>query len=112
MGADAVYLYYGVKRKIPLNDRDQIQQLEERTHPFYKLAYKHKLKMTWGRLTDGADYFVLIGQQIGQYGAEGTHEDSISDAQMMEIIENTKQRLKAADIVDFPTFIVQLEAQY
>jgi hypothetical protein len=33
MGADALYVYYGVRRTIPLDDEEQIEQLEEDKHP-------------------------------------------------------------------------------
>jgi hypothetical protein len=68
MGADAFYVYYGVRRTIALDDEDQIEQLEEDRHPICELTYKHKLQFTWGRLTDGADYFLLIGRELGWGG--------------------------------------------
>ncbi|HYV36600.1 MAG TPA: hypothetical protein VE988_12885 [Gemmataceae bacterium] len=112
MGADNLYLYYGVRRAIPLEDEQQIQLLEEDRHPICSLAYDHKLHFTWGRLTDGADYFLLIGHEFGNYGVEGIHEQVITDERFKEIVEKTKQRLKAAGIVEPPAICVQLQAQY
>jgi hypothetical protein len=112
MGADSVYFYYGVRRTIPLSHEEQIEQLEEDRHPICTLAYDHKLQFTWGCLTDGADYFLLIGRELGCFGVEGKPEETISDAQLAEIVEKTKQRLKAAGIVEAPAIHVQLQAQY
>lgn len=112
MGADSVYFYYGVKRTIPVADEEQLKQLEEDRHPICSLAYDHKLQFTWGCLTDGADYFLLIGRELGCFGVEGSHENAITDAQFAEIVEKTTHRLKAAGITEAPAIHVQLQAQY
>lgn len=112
MGADSVYFYYGVRRTIAPDDEEQICLLEDDGHPICKLAIAHKLKTTWGRLTDGADYFMLIGHEIGRFGIEGIHERSFDETKFADIIGTTKARLKNAGIEDPPAFYVQLEAQY
>jgi hypothetical protein len=112
MGADAFYVYYGVRRTIPLDDEDQIEQLETDRHPVCELAYRHKLQFAFGRLTDGADYFLLIGRELGCYGVEGSHEQAITDDQLAEIVATTKEGLRAACIQEAPAIHVQLEAQY
>ena len=112
MGADSVYFYYGVKRTIPLDDEEQIEQLEADKHPMCSLAYDHKLQFTWGCLTDGADYFLLIGRELGCCGVEGISEQTISEAEFAEIVEKTKQRLKSAGITEAPAIHIQLQAQY
>jgi hypothetical protein len=111
MGADSVYFYFGVRRTIP-HDDDQIGQLEDDSHPIYNLAFHHKLHVAWGCLTDGADYFLLIGSEIGRFGIEGIHEQSIPESRFAEIVEKTKVRLKEAGINEPPAFYVQLQAQY
>jgi hypothetical protein len=112
MGADSIFFYYGVKRTIPLADAEQIEELEEDKHPICSLAYDHKLQFAWGCLTDGADYFVLIGRELGNCGVEGISELTITDAQFSEIVEKTKQRLKSAGITEAPAIHIQLQAQY
>ena len=61
---------------------------------------------------DGADYFLLIGNEIGCFGVEGIHEQSIPEPRFAEIVEKTKVRLKEAGITEPPAFYVQLQAQY
>lgn len=112
MGADSVYFYYGVRRTVAPNDDEQISQLEDESHPICKLAFAHKLSTTWGCLTDGADFFILIGHEFGRFGIEGIHERSIDEAQFAGIIESTKARLKEAGFNEPPAFYVQLQAQY
>ena len=112
MGADSVYFYYGVRRTIPPDDEEQLEQLEDRSHPICKLARNHKLHVTWGRLTDGADYFILIGHEIGRFGIEGVQELKISETQFAEIVVKTKASLKNAGVDEPPAFYLQLHAQY
>lgn len=112
MGADAVYFYYGVRRTIALDDDEQVRQLEDDSHPIYTLAFDHKLHFTWGRLTDGADYFMLIGYELGCFSVEGMAEHTFTEAQLAAIVAKTKVSLKAAGIHTPPTFYVQLQAQY
>lgn len=112
MGADSVYFYYGVRRAIAPDDEGQIGQLEDDSHPIYNLAFDHKLHVAWGCLTDGADYFLLIGHEIGCFGIEGIHERGFNETELVEVVEKTKARLKAAGIGEPPAFYVQLQAQY
>jgi hypothetical protein len=112
MGADSVYFYYGVRRTITAHDEAQIEQLEDDSHPIYSLAFDHKLHVTWGCLTDGADYFMLIGHEIGRFGVEGINERAFTDTELLEIAEKTKTRLIAAGIHEPSSFHVQLQAQY
>ena len=112
MGADAVYFYYGVRRTIAFDNEEQVRQLEDDSHPIYTVAFDHKLHVTWGRLTDGADYFMLIGYELGRFGVEGLAEHTFTEAQLAVIVAQTKVSLQAAGIHVPPTFYVQLHAQY
>jgi hypothetical protein len=76
------------------------------------LAYDNKLHFTWGCLTDGADYFLLIGHEIGCFGVEGLHKTYFTEAKFAEIASKTKERLRAAGIAETPTYIVQLNAAH
>jgi hypothetical protein len=55
---------------------------------------------------------LLIGNEIGRFGVEGIHEQSIPEPRFSEIVEKTKVRLKEAGITEPPAFYVQLQAQY
>jgi hypothetical protein len=112
MGADSVYFYYGIRRTIAAEDEEQIEQLEDESHPIFNLAFNHTLHVAWGCLTDGAETFLLIGSEIGRFGVEGIHEKKFTDAQLLEMVGKTNARLKAAGITESPGFYVQLQAQY
>src|SRR3954463_10592833 len=102
MGADAVFFYYGVRRMVSQDAEEELGQLEDESHPIFNLAFDHKLHVAWGRLTDGADCFVLIGHELGCFGVEGIHEQSTAEARFLEIVQKTKTRLKEAGISETP----------
>jgi hypothetical protein len=52
MGADGFELFYGVRYLV--SDENEIEQLEERTHPKVLAARKAKLQYAWGRTVDDA----------------------------------------------------------
>lgn len=112
MGANAFYVYYGVRRAIPADDEGQVEQLERHRHPVCRLARQHRLQFAFGRLTDGADFFLLIGRELGCFGVEGGHELAISDGQFAALAAETRERLTAAGIEETPAIHFQLEAQY
>jgi hypothetical protein len=112
MGADSMYIYYGVRQTIPKDDDVQISQLENDSHPICDLAYNNTLHFAWGCLTDGADYFLLIGHELGCFGVEGDHERCFDDPRLAEIMTRTKQRLRMAGITQPPALFVQLQARY
>ena len=112
MGADAFYVYFGVKRLVSKDDEPQIRMLEEGKHPLLSIAKAHTLQAAWGRLTDGEDYFLLIGEEIGRFGIEGVLQRELPRSDLQDIIKKTDSRLKAAAILEMPRLIMQLHAQF
>ena len=111
MGADSVWVYYGVKRDVGA-DSDELKLLETEKHPIFDRAFDAKLHVGWGRLTDGEDYFLLIGHQIGRFGVEGEHQRAIAPQELQHIIQHTDERLKQAGFSEPAALICQLDAQY
>jgi len=111
MGADVFYIYYGVKRSMPL-DSPEIELLERQKHPIFDTAFGAKLHVAWGRITDGEDYFLLIGQEIGCFRVENLTDRQVPAEELHRIIEQTDQRLRQAGIAETPAFHCQLNAQY
>lgn len=111
MGADAFYVYYGVKRKLE-PDSPEMELLERENHPIFDKAFDAKLHVTWGRMTEGEDYYVLIGHQIGCFGVENETYREVSADEIRRIIDQTDQRLRQAGIAESPAVHCQLEAQY
>jgi len=112
MGADAFYVYFGVKRLIAKDDELQVRMLEEGKHPLQSIAKAHTLQVAWGRLTDGEDYFLLIGEEIGRFGVEGVLQREVPRGDLQDLMKKTDGRLKAAAILELPRLIMQLHAQF
>ena len=70
MGADAFIAFYGIKIAIIQTDEDTLDALETRSEPRLRNAQQHGLHVHWGRLTEGEDYFLYVGHQIGLLGVE------------------------------------------
>jgi len=111
MGADSFYVYYGVKRNVAL-DSPELELLEEKKLPILRSALAAKLNVAWGRLTDGEDYFLLIGHEIGCFGVEGFTDRELPAEGLRRIVEQTDERLRRAGISETPAFHYQLNAQY
>ena len=111
MGADAFYVYYGVKRSLEA-DSPEMDLLEREKHPIFDAAFDAKLHVTWGRMTEGEDYYLLIGHEIGCFGVENQTYRQIPADELRRIIDQTDQRLKQAGITETPAFHCQLNAQY
>ena len=111
MGADSFYVYYGVKRSLE-PDSSEMELLEQEKHPILDTAFDAKLHVAWGRMTEGEDYFLLIGHQIGCFGVENETYRKVAADEIRRIIEQTDQRLRQAGVTDPPAFHCQLDAQY
>lgn len=111
MGADAFYVYYGVKRSVE-PDSSEMELLEREKHPIFDTAFEAKLHATWGRMTEGEDYYLLIGHQIGCFGVENETCRNVSSDELRRIMDQTDQRLKASGITELPALHFQLNAQY
>ena len=111
MGADAFYVYYGVKRSLQ-PESSEMDLLEREKHPIFDAAFDAKLHVVWGRMTEGVDYFMLIGHQIGCFGVENDTYCQVPSDELRRIMEQTDQRLRQAGIVETPAFHCQLNAQY
>ena len=78
MGADAVIQFYGIRLRVPRDDKDAIAGLEARTDPRLVAARDVRLDSWWGRLTDGADFHLLIGKRLGVFGSENDAEKQMT----------------------------------
>ena len=109
MGADAFIGFYGIEEAIPI-DAD-MSALEERTDDRIVRARRCKLDTWFGRITDGRDYFLLIGKKLADLGAEGNEERVIDDGELAFIQSEVKRKLKEAGFAGEPRLILKLEAQ-
>jgi hypothetical protein len=115
MGADSVVVCYGLRYSIGLDEQlrdDALALFEEQTDPRMVAARKAGLRSYFGKVTDGGEYFLLIGTVIGTFGVEGRESIALEDARVTELMKDTQDRLDKAGLEGTPAFHVQLEAQY
>ena len=112
MGADAFIAFYGVKIAISQTDEDTLDALGARTEPRLREARQHGLHVYWGRLTDGQDYFLYVGHQIGLLGVENNTYIQVPLDKLTETAISVQARLKEAGFRARPALHLQLEAQY
>ena len=112
MGADAFVVYYGTRDTVPHDDEEQIELLETRQHWTQQRARDARLNHWWGRLTDGSDYHILLGKQIGVFGVENDHETSVAPDALQQIMDDVQTVFQKLGIKETPSLHIQLEAQY
>jgi hypothetical protein len=83
MGADAFIGFYGIEEVVPADS--DITALEARSADRIVRARWAKLDTWFGRVTDGRDYFLLIGKKFADIGMEGAEERVIDDAEFAAI---------------------------
>ena len=107
---DNFVVYLGIRYTLP-PDTD-VQPLETGSDPRLRAAKKERLKTWWGRLTDGGYYFVLIGAEVGRFGAEASLAQTTPLEDLIKLSEDVRERLKAAGIEETPALHFQMEAEY
>jgi hypothetical protein len=110
MGADAFISFYGIEESVPADS--DMTALEDRTDERIVRARNNRLDTWVGRITDGRDYFLLIGKKLADIGVEGLEERVIDDGEFATIQEEVKGKLKEAGFTSEPRLIFRVEAQY
>ena len=71
-----------------------------------------RLDSWWGRLTDGADFHLLIGKRLGVFGSENDAEKQMTLQELSTLAAQTDTLLKDGGFVETASLVFQLEAQY
>ncbi len=94
MGADAFHVCYGLRWEVDAANEQEVTLLEKRQDSRQVAARKQKLGSWWGITTDQQRYFVVVGTLVGNFGWENQHAAQIDDAELMRLVEETKQKLR------------------
>jgi hypothetical protein len=115
LGADAVVVCYGLRYSIgqdaALSDAD-LEPFERNTDHRVVAARRVGLQSYFGKVTDGGEYFLLVGTILGPYGVENHERDQVPDAKLAELMNRTRRLLAEAGLEGEPALHLQLEAQY
>ena len=115
MGADSVVLCYGLRFSLGSDSQlsnEELESLEDGTEARVAAARRVGLQSQFGRVTDGGEYFLLIGMLFGPFGIQGRERGEFPDAVLAETAARTKRLLREAGLDGEPALHVQLEAQY
>jgi hypothetical protein len=112
MGADSFHVCYGLRWEVNAGDEQEVTLLETRQHPRQLAARKHLLDSWWGVTTDQQRYFVLVGKLVGTFGWENKHASKLDDAAITRLVEETKEKLRAAGLTGTPAWHYQFEPDY
>lgn len=108
MGADAFVAYYGVKHII--TEEQDLERLEQQTHPLVRAAQKVGLEYWWGVTPDDEQsYTLLIGIELATLGVEHDHTAAMRDADLLALMADVRQRLHVAQLPETPQLYLQLE---
>ena len=108
-GANFV-VYFGLRYTLP--PEADVESLETGEDPRLRAAKKGRLKVWWGRLTDGEYYFLLIGAELGRFGAEASLARSVQLEELNAVANDVRQKLKASGFTEEPALHFQMQAEY
>lgn len=112
MGADAFISFFGIKIPLDPDDEETLDAVGEDVDPRCKRAMMAGLHTHSGRMTDGEDYFLYIGQRLAWLGIEHDSHIELSGEQIAAMQANVRTKLVEAGFQQTPAFHFQLHAQY
>jgi len=109
VGANAFHVCYGLRWDIVTAGENEVSLLERREDPRQVAARQHRLDSWWGMTTDEERYFLIIGRLVGHFGWEGEHDARLDGTEVPRLMEETRQRLRAAGFTHEPAWHFQFE---
>lgn len=107
MSAEAFLAFYGIRRQLRDNE---IEPLELETHPAIEIAQKHGLEYYWGDFaTPEERYLLFLGDQLGIFGWENSDEVVMSREDLLQRMDGTESKLRAAGFTEKPALYLQRE---
>lgn len=100
MSADAFIAYFGLRFEI---GDAEIESVERRSDRRMRAARSVGLSCYYGSFdAGGGSYRLLIGAELGIFGAENEVETSIAADGMRELMEDTRRKLREAGLAGMP----------
>jgi len=113
MGADNVTVCYGLRFGLGDNVSDaDLEPFELNADARMVAAAGVELESYFGRVTDGGEYFLLVGVILGSVGVEEESHVEIQDDNLTTRMTRTRELLVEAGLRGRPALHFQLEAQY
>lgn len=112
MGADHFIGFYGIKIALDPDDEDVHEACGLGSDARCVRARAAGLQTLMGRMTDGEDYFLFIGQPLASIGVEGDPHVSHAMPHLIALAADVDARLTKAGFSAQPALHFQLQAQY
>ncbi len=112
MGADSFIAIYGVKIALDPENEDELDACGAQTDPRCLAAKRAGLESFSGRMTDGEDYFLLIGQKLAWLGIENDPYSTQTVEGLSSIVSDVNARLRAVGLSQVPALHFQFIGQY
>ena len=88
---DDCVVFYGRRWQYPSEHEDE--RRETLRHPLQKEARSVRLKSHYGRLTDGAYRFLIVGEIVADLGQHGTgYLAEMSRVELAELMDRTEEK--------------------
>ncbi|HVR84364.1 MAG TPA: hypothetical protein VMU54_08640 [Planctomycetota bacterium] len=111
MGADNFMAYVGIRILLDPKNERELEGIETRSDSRIAAARDAGLQSYLGRWTDGEYHFLLIGTELGRFGAEGRDYAGFKSEELSSIVAKTRERLIHAGFKGEPSIHLQFEAQ-
>jgi len=112
MGADSFVAFYGIKIAVDPDDDDMHDALGSGADQRCKAASFVGLQTHFGRMTNGEDYFLYVGQRIGWLGLEHDKHVQVLLEKFTELAARVDARLKEAGFREIPELHLQFVGQH
>jgi hypothetical protein len=112
MGADSFIAVYGVKIALDPENEEELDACGAETDPRCLAAKRAGLESFSGRMTDGEDYFLLIGRKVAWLGIEHDQHSTQSVERLSSIASEVSAKLKVAGFEQPPELHFQFIGQY
>lgn len=112
MGADAYVAFFGIKIALDPQDEELLEACGAGTDLRCAAAKRAGLDTHNGRMTDGEDYFLMIGRKVGMLGLEYESHVKVAPDRLAALMSDVQARLKDAGFTEKPALHLQFEGQY
>jgi hypothetical protein len=99
--------FYGIRLEVT---EDEIESLEDRTHPAIANARKAGVQFYWDNFgVPGEAYFLFVGTLLGKLGIEDGHEIRITADQLSKLATDVSRKLFDAGFTENPALLIQFQ---
>lgn len=109
MGADAFHVCYGLRWEINADAEEELSRLEAKGDTRQVGARTLGLGSWWGVTAEEDAYFLLVGMLVGHFGWQHQHDGRLEGTAIPRLMEETREKLRAAGLEGEPAWHFQFE---